>query len=150
MAWTAEKIATLTRMADWHAASEIAEILGVTRNAVIGKLRRLGVPLRDARTKPSPISAVPTGNLTGKHQRPRSAKMKAPTPPKPLPTVIAEPVCSHVDIAGLRPRSCRWPVAEDARGVVRLYCGEVAPAGSPWCSKHLLIAWTTPEQRRRA
>jgi hypothetical protein len=46
MSWTPERIETLKTMwAQGHSASEIAKGLGgVTRNAVIGKVRRLGLP----------------------------------------------------------------------------------------------------------
>ncbi|MCP5364914.1 MAG: global cell cycle regulator GcrA-like protein [Hyphomicrobiales bacterium] len=49
--WTAEKIAAL--MALWNeelSTSEIGRRLGVTKNAVIGKVHRLGLPKR----RPSP------------------------------------------------------------------------------------------------
>jgi hypothetical protein len=46
--WTADKVETLTQM--WHASwvvRDIAKRLGCTRNAVIGKADRLGLPRRD-------------------------------------------------------------------------------------------------------
>ena len=48
MAWTDERIELLTKLwAEGHSASQIAGRLGgVTRNAVIGKVHRLGLPGR--------------------------------------------------------------------------------------------------------
>jgi len=45
MAWTDDRVATLTKLwADGLSASQIAKQLGgVTRNAVIGKVHRLGL-----------------------------------------------------------------------------------------------------------
>lgn len=43
--WTEERVATLRKMWSTHSASKIAKHLGgVTRNAVIGKAHRLGLP----------------------------------------------------------------------------------------------------------
>ena len=52
MAWTEDRVATLTKLwADGLSASQIAKQLGgVTRNAVIGKVHRLGL---SGRAKPS-------------------------------------------------------------------------------------------------
>lgn len=52
--WTPEKTAKL-RSLEGHTSREIAEILGVSRNAVVGKASRMGVPLyRRAGTRPWP------------------------------------------------------------------------------------------------
>ena len=55
--WTAEKIATL--MALWEeglTTSDIGDRLGITKNAVVGKVHRLGLPKRGSpiRAKPEP------------------------------------------------------------------------------------------------
>ena len=56
MAWTDEKVETLTKLwREGKSASEISVLLGdVTRNAVIGKAHRLGLASR-----PSPIKRQP-------------------------------------------------------------------------------------------
>ena len=48
MSWTDERVAILTKMwAEGNSASQIAkELGGVTRNAVIGKVHRLGLSIR--------------------------------------------------------------------------------------------------------
>ena len=68
MAWTDERIKVLTKLwADGQSASKIAETLGgVTRNAVIGKVHRLGLSNRvEASDKPP---------VTKKRGRPAKAK----------------------------------------------------------------------------
>ncbi len=57
MSWTDERVETLKKLwADGHSASQIAaELGGITRNAVIGKVHRLGL---SGRAK-SPSSAAP-------------------------------------------------------------------------------------------
>ncbi|MCK4862393.1 MAG: GcrA cell cycle regulator, partial [Rhodobacteraceae bacterium] len=53
MSWTDERVATLTKMwGEGNSASQIAkELGGVTRNAVIGKVHRLGLSNRATTTK---------------------------------------------------------------------------------------------------
>lgn len=51
--WTPERVATLIAL--WHeehSTSEIGRRLGITKNAVIGKVHRLGLPKR----RPSPVA----------------------------------------------------------------------------------------------
>ena len=68
MAWTDERIKLLTKLwAEGQSASKIAETLGgVTRNAVIGKVHRLGLSNR----------ADTTDKVTFNKKRGRPAKVK--------------------------------------------------------------------------
>ena len=70
MAWTDDRVATLRKMwADGNSASQIATALGgVTRNAVIGKVHRLGLSGRDR---------------TGTGAKAQAAKASRATPRKP-------------------------------------------------------------------
>lgn len=64
MTWTEDRVATLRRLwADGLSASQIARELGsgVTRNAVIGKLHRLGLSKRSAPSVPRRLSAASRG-----------------------------------------------------------------------------------------
>lgn len=95
MSWTDERVETLKRMwADGQSASAIAkELGGVTRNAVIGKVHRLGLSNRDepeaAKTAPQPEPAEE------KKPAPKAARpepVPAPAPePEPEPVVTKEP-----------------------------------------------------------
>ena len=76
MAWTEERIIELKQLwAEGQSASKIAEKLGgVTRNAVIGKIHRLGLSNRvDSQDKPA---------VTRKEVDPLNLKMQRPTYPK--------------------------------------------------------------------
>lgn len=83
MSWTDERVETLKRMwAEGQSASAIAkELGGVTRNAVIGKVHRLGLSNRndEAEVKPAPAPAA--------EKRPE--KKPAPTKPEPAPQPAA-------------------------------------------------------------
>ena len=78
MSWTDERVEMLKKMwSDGQSASQIAkELGGVTRNAVIGKVHRLGLSNRTA-------GAAPV-----KPEPPKAAK---PAAPKPAETKAAKP-----------------------------------------------------------
>jgi len=105
MGWTEERVAELKKLwAEGHSASQIAKRLGsVTRNAVIGKVHRLGNspagatpsrpvkrPPRLAQPKPqalprqaqTPVSRAPMLSPSARNPSPASR----PTSPKPKPT----------------------------------------------------------------
>jgi GcrA cell cycle regulator len=85
MSWTDERVEQLKKMwGEGLSASQIAkELGGVTRNAVIGKVHRLGLSNRTTGGTAAPTEARPTKV---------AAKPKAPKPAaKPAPKAAAEP-----------------------------------------------------------
>ncbi|MCC6007936.1 MAG: GcrA cell cycle regulator [Rhodobacteraceae bacterium] len=109
MSWTDERVEILKRMwLEGKSASQIAkELGGVTRNAVIGKVHRLGLSNRAAPgaqpAEPGPVPApapapaaepaadpVSTGAVT-----PLTAPFREPAP-QPEPVAIPEPVAAPV------------------------------------------------------
>ncbi|MCU0900678.1 MAG: GcrA cell cycle regulator [Cypionkella sp.] len=101
MSWTDERVETLKKMwAEGQSASQIAkELGGVTRNAVIGKVHRLGlsnrvgggkdeteddVPVMAA--KPEPVAPRPAPEL-----RPEPSAAAAPRPAPERPAAAAAP-----------------------------------------------------------
>ena len=92
MSWTDERVELLKKMwGEGQSASQIAkELGGVTRNAVIGKVHRLGLsnrtsgsskpaaPVKEAAPKPAPKAAEPA-------PKPEPAKAEKPEPaPEPV------------------------------------------------------------------
>ncbi len=86
MSWTDERVETLKTMwNDGKSASQIAkELGGVTRNAVIGKVHRLGLSNRaqPAKAAAKDASAAKPATATAK---PKPAAAKAPAAEKPQP-----------------------------------------------------------------
>jgi GcrA cell cycle regulator len=78
MSWTEERIDTLKKMWDsGMTATQIAEELGgVSRNAVIGKAHRLGLPARPSPVKPNEAKAAPV-------PEPKAAAPAPVAPPAP-------------------------------------------------------------------
>ncbi|RDD69584.1 GcrA family cell cycle regulator, partial [Paracoccus versutus] len=89
MSWTDERVETLKRMwAEGQSASQIAkELGGVTRNAVIGKVHRLGLSNRaeeGADPAPEPVAAKPAVAAAPAPDPRPAAPEPAPAPqPKP-------------------------------------------------------------------
>jgi len=89
MAWTDDRVATLTKLwADGLSASQIAKQLGgVTRNAVIGKVHRLGL---SGRAKPSSPARKAAARKTAASKSARSSTA-AKSKPKPSRAPSAPP-----------------------------------------------------------
>ena len=111
MSWTEERVETLKKMwAEGQSASQIAkELGGVTRNAVIGKVHRLGLSNRataGAATKekaakadaaPKPKAAKPAAPKAA----PAAAPKPAPAPAAEAPTpAVATPMRKQIIPAG--------------------------------------------------
>lgn len=105
MSWTDERVELLKKMwNEGHSASTIAkELGGVTRNAVIGKVHRLGLSNRNGPeaasapeepvARPSPEPAAPVVDLA--QVKAERAKPKPAPEPAPAPKTVAEEVDSE-------------------------------------------------------
>ncbi|WP_304619745.1 GcrA family cell cycle regulator [Paracoccus sediminilitoris] len=104
MSWTDERVETLKRMwSEGQSASAIAkELGGVTRNAVIGKVHRLGLSNRndEAEAAPAPAAAAPAPEPAAP-KKPAAPKVAAPAP-QPAPA-RPEPVEAEPDEAEQEP-----------------------------------------------
>ena len=138
--WNDERIEQLSALwrADELSAAEIANRIGaVSRNAVIGKARRLGLPNKSAPRK-VPLSAFVKPNSAKPKPNSVPNKPKSPKPPK-LPVIAYEPIPAADDVArvlsvlDLEFGQCRWPV-EHAGGMG--YCGCQAIEGKSYCPGH--------------
>ncbi|MEO9777607.1 MAG: GcrA family cell cycle regulator [Sedimentitalea sp.] len=97
MSWTDERVETLKKMwGEGQSASQIAkELGGVTRNAVIGKVHRLGLSNRNSgaaaatkpEAKPKPAAAAPKPE-----PKPRPMPKTEAARPVPEPSTEAKPV----------------------------------------------------------
>jgi len=101
MSWTDERIATLKKM--WEGgstASQIAEELGgVTRNAVIGKVHRLGL-----KSRPSPVKANEK-KKAAKKATTKSAAAKKPAATKPAAKPAAKAPAKPAATAPTAPKA---------------------------------------------
>lgn len=152
--WDADAVEELRRCwAAGHTAGQIARRLGggITRNAVIGKVHRLGIASRSM----------------GLHKKPATrSKPWTPVPPGPgrvrqraVPPVAPEEVCDirpdnppaveserktllfrnalgHLEADDrLTSACCRWPIGDPKHADFH-FCGKVKAAGLPYCGAH--------------
>ncbi|MFV0332825.1 MAG: GcrA family cell cycle regulator [Tropicimonas sp.] len=118
MSWTDERVETLKRMwGEGQSASQIAkELGGVTRNAVIGKVHRLGLSNRNGGGNEKAKAAEPVAEKPAKVEAPRARPVKEEaSAPQPAPEAKA------------RPEPVSEPSPEPAPPVRR----QIIPAGQP-------------------
>jgi GcrA cell cycle regulator len=154
MGWTEERVELLKKLwADGLSASQIAaELGGITRNAVIGKVHRLGL---SGRAK-SPSSSAP------RPRKPRSSSMirvqrshiRGNTAlaydyvAEPEPELIEIPVEQRKNLLQLTEATCHWPVG-DPGSTDFFFCGGQSNEGSPYCNFHSRVAYQPASERRR-
>ncbi|WP_173796289.1 GcrA family cell cycle regulator [Hartmannibacter diazotrophicus] len=162
MSWTEERVERLKALwAEGLSASQIAgELGGVTRNAVIGKVHRLGL---SGRSKPQaqptarprktrepthpmrPSAPASVGNtaLKADVEELPAAEPEAKTSPRP--EVID---FERATILTLTEHTCKWPIGDPSREDF-FFCGRHSEAGIPYCAHHARIAYQPAHDRRR-
>lgn len=122
-----------------------------SRNAVIGKAKRMGWPII---TKPG---ASPGRTIGGGHVRKAKKKLRQrplakrfnyerpppwhliPTTPKRAPHVASpnEPKSRNIPLLKLQAADCRFPTSEEESRIGRhLFCGHAKQRGSSYCAFH--------------
>jgi GcrA cell cycle regulator len=142
--WTSERVAQLKScISAGLSCSQIAAEIGVTRNAVIGKLNRLGlsrpknVPGRD----PEPKRDAWRPRILTQH---RILMELPPAPPAKEAFVPSGHGCSLLDLS---PGKCRWPMSEPGTDDF-LFCGNCQVEGLPYCVGHARIAYKSAARAR--
>lgn len=137
--WTDENDQYILDNRGLLSAAQMGAQLGVTRNAVIGRVNRLGLPK---------ISHAIPG---GKPRRPRihrigeSKQRKAPRPEALPPPMPVEPL--NILFGDLQPQHCREIVGSAGIGM-SMSCGHPVIEGSNWCRWHFSVNYTRPETRK--
>jgi len=159
MNWTDERVDQLKKLwADGLSASQIAaELGGITRNAVIGKVHRLGLSGRTkAPSSSTPRPRKPRATHMLRVQRPAirgntalaqafSYDYETESDPTPVENVI--PIGQRRTLLELNEQTCRWPIGDPASQDF-YFCGGNAMASLPYCAYHSRIAYQPPAARR--
>jgi GcrA cell cycle regulator len=157
MPWNDERVELLKKL--WQeglSASQIAaELGGVTRNAVIGKVHRLGLSGRGQPT--SSIKRQRRSHPTT-HRRTRhvltigNLALKADalpgTEPVPMRNVVV-PIAKRLTIYALTERTCKWPIGDPGEEDFH-FCGHDSLEAAPYCEYHAGVAYQVPDPRRRS
>jgi GcrA cell cycle regulator len=154
--WTDERVELLkTCFAAGLSCRQIAGEIGVSRNAVIGKLSRLNLARDDGREPRRPTRQdAAKGHDRGRRPKTeprRQYQMLKATYGEPQPAAADEPIhnahcCSLLELSEQR---CRWPIsspgAEDFR-----FCGSTPFQGLPYCAGHARLAYRPGSRERIA
>jgi GcrA cell cycle regulator len=144
--WTPERVEQLkSHFEAGLSCRDIAVNIGVSRNAVIGKLSRLNLSRSEPdgerrlrRKKPATPAERPTANqqfamLQAVYDR------RADDAP-----IVSANNCSLLELSEQR---CRWPIntpgADDF-----CFCGNTPLGGMPYCSGHYRLAYQTGSRQR--
>jgi GcrA cell cycle regulator len=162
--WSTERVERLRSFVTAGlTCSQIAAEIGVTRNAVIGKVHRLGLQTSGGRPgrRPSNLTQrmrAGSSDRPGETREPRSRLarlLRAATAgqtvvPFPSPSAIDPPPidsvrrCSLLELAG---GGCRWPLGDPGKDDFG-FCGNDAIAGFSYCAGHARLAYRLPSGRR--
>ena len=162
MAWTDERVELLKKLwSEGLSASQIASRIGaVTRNAVIGKVHRLGLSGRATTSRvkahrPRPRLANPNKKIVPKsrYQQIGNPALRALYQPdaepfaqqfEELEILLAE----RKTIQTLGECNCRWPIGDPQTAEFH-FCGKNKVTGLPYCEFHARRAFQPPQPRRR-
>lgn len=179
MSWTDERVEKLKELwGEGMSASQIAKALGgVTRNAVIGKVHRLGLsnrgtgpeepkpaakpakPARPAKVaeakdaapateEPKPQPVVRTPPAIRDATQPRAPGLPTPEEQAARATLAEiEKMARRLDLLSLTERTCKWPIGDPTEDNFH-FCGLPSVAGKPYCEHHVAVAFQPMSARR--
>jgi len=161
MTWNDERVDVLKKLwSDGLSASQIAGRLGgVTRNAVIGKVHRLGLAGRATtsrmkshrpRVRSQAAKRLMKPRLSNNMGNPalRSLYLGDTEPYVPPAEELVIPLNERKYIQTLTESCCRWPIGDPQLADFH-FCGKKKIPGLPYCEVHARRAFQPPQARRR-
>jgi GcrA cell cycle regulator len=166
--WTEERLKLLRELFDQGlTASMIAARIHVSRNAVIGKVHRLGLDRRGLPPRPKatqkaarsakPAPARPKVNGFAAVNAVRRAERLKASPglpehsePDPIAHDNVVPMSQRLSLLELNEATCHWPIGDPSNPEF-FFCGGKALAGLPYCAGHCRRAFqpvSEPVRRR--
>jgi GcrA cell cycle regulator len=155
MGWTDERVAILKKLwLEGLSASQIAKQLGgVTRNAVIGKVHRLGLSGRATPSRPvgstfkaprapRPVSASPAA--------PRRVASSEPShQPQQRPVVYRTEEPGSATVLTLGAHMCKWPIGDPSSDGFT-FCGKRSGEHGPYCTDHAQVAYQPQQAKKKS
>lgn len=173
--WTEDRVTLLKKLwTDGLSASQIAKQLGgVTRNAVIGKVHRLGLAGRAAPSRPIKRVATPIVRVKPVLVASQTAQEVNAIPvPVAAPSAKASPapsIAEHIEaiaavkaakpkprpiregeiigVLQLGPNMCKWPIGDPGDADFG-FCGSQTSSAAVYCEEHAAIAFQPAMSRR--
>ena len=153
--WTAETVAQLrTLWTEGHSTAAIGRRMNTSKNSVVGKAHRLGLPSRpspirgkgsgerprtQARIRPGEPSLLPLHPVAG------SAPPQSPPPQPPQPTAPADRPVAPAATRSISGEPCCWPIGEPGTRGFRT-CDAPAQPRKPYCAEHAGVAYVPRQE----
>jgi GcrA cell cycle regulator len=118
----------------------IGRKMHITKNAAIGKARRLNLQKSPAPSTPIKYKKsvyTPKPPKTRPAPKPRALLPKE-IPPTPPPVPVSVPEIRLVTMMQLTSQHCRYPFGEDED---MLFCGKPRHLGRPYCQEHAEVCY---------
>ncbi|MEM6499731.1 MAG: GcrA family cell cycle regulator [Pseudomonadota bacterium] len=160
MSWTDDRVEMLKKLwGEGLSASQIAGRLGgVTRNAVIGKVHRLGLSGRATTPRTRPPRNRNRIAAPKRQAKPRFAQTGNPalrslyqgegeTYVSPVEEIVI-PLEERKSLQDLTENCCRWPIGDPQHADFH-FCNKSKVPGLPYCEYHAKRAFQPPQARRR-
>ena len=153
MNWTEERVALLRKLwtEEFSASRIAAELGGVSRSAVIGKMHRLGLCGRGKPTwsaKRQPKTRLPrserqacrtVGNTALKMRPEMLEEALVETGPQPFESIVV-PIARKLTIEKLTEHTCKWPIGDPGHQEFH-FCGHDSLDAMPYCRYHARLAY---------
>lgn len=141
--WTAERVESLrNHFAAGLSCRQIAAEIGVSRNAVIGKLSRLGLTREKTNGEARPRKPRERRGRSVPRLQYEMLRQVYDEPPFAEAPVISEQRCSLFELTKER---CRWPVNSETEAFS--FCGNTPLGGLPYCAGHTRLAYRSLARR---
>ncbi len=137
MDWNEERTAVLKKLwLEGLSASQVARQLGgVSRSAVIGKVHRLGITVRETPVRQRTPSVRAASRMQVRARTAREVAVPAPRPLPPRPMRAADDLLPTSGILDLEMHSCRWPIGNPDQNDFG-FCGREKSKRVSYCDQH--------------
>jgi GcrA cell cycle regulator len=148
--WTDERIELLkSHFAAGLSCREIAGEIGVSRNAVIGKLSRLNLTREDSGDARRPARKVAAKERRAKTVPGLQYQMLLTVYGEPAPDDAPIPNGRCCSLLELSEQRCRWPISTPGAADF-CFCGNTPVEGLPYCAGHTRLAYRPGSRQRVA
>ncbi len=139
--WTEEQIEQATEMwANKESAQAIADAIGKSRNAVIGKMNRMNIKRRglDSPSDPDDRDGSPGESEAG--PAPADSRTTPSTDVVNPDVLFAQLKDQRLPLMYLTSRTCRWPIGDPSTKNF-WFCGKQSAIDKPYCAEHSELAF---------
>lgn len=153
--------------------SEIGKRLGMSKNAIVGKLNRLGwnakaggataddkkadvkkvaskkTAVKKTESVKKTVAKKAEAKTTAKKTAPKETTKKSDTKANAKDLAAHQRIIQHsLEMANLKPNQCRWPIGDPDSEHFH-FCGEAVFVGKPYCYEHCKQAYQfTPSKKK--